>query len=81
MNYDITKHTAPTMPTLGKRTECIKILLSKAPKIDKKPLVPILFSPPKAHFIASKFYHSNPIWKVFSPPNNHSHALSPLTRP
>ena len=27
MNYDITKTTAPAMPTLGRGTECIKILL------------------------------------------------------
>ena len=27
MIYDVTKATAPKMPTLGKGTECIKILL------------------------------------------------------
>ena len=30
MRYDISKPTAPAMPTLGKGTECIKILLSQA---------------------------------------------------
>ena len=29
MNYNITKHTAPKMPYLGKGTECIKIVLSQ----------------------------------------------------
>ena len=28
MRYDITKNVAPAIPTLGKGTECIKILLS-----------------------------------------------------
>ncbi len=28
MKYDITKPKAPAMPTLGKGTDCIKILLS-----------------------------------------------------
>ena len=30
MRYDISKHKAPEMPNLGKGTECIKLLLSKA---------------------------------------------------
>ena len=30
MKYDISKHKAPEMPKLGKGTECIKLLLSKA---------------------------------------------------
>jgi len=30
MKYDISKHKAPEMPNLGKGTECIKLLLSKA---------------------------------------------------
>ena len=32
MKYDITKPTAPKMPTLGKGTECIKLLLTQALK-------------------------------------------------
>ena len=32
MRYDITKNVAPAIPTLGKGTECIKILLSQASK-------------------------------------------------
>jgi hypothetical protein len=38
MIYDITKKTAPTMPWLGKGTECIKILLSQASKDVHPPL-------------------------------------------
>ena len=43
MYYDITKPTAPTMPTLGKGTECIKLLLSQVSKDMHEPLVPMLF--------------------------------------
>ena len=32
MNYDITKTSAPSMPNLGKGTECIKILLKMPQK-------------------------------------------------
>ena len=42
MNYDITKPQAPKLPTLGKGTECIKILLSQASKDMHEPLVPML---------------------------------------
>jgi hypothetical protein len=44
MKYDITKTKAPAMPTLGKGTECIKILFSQASKDMHEPLVPMLFS-------------------------------------
>jgi hypothetical protein len=32
MKYDISKSASPKMPNLGKGTECIKLLLSQAPK-------------------------------------------------
>jgi len=32
MRYDISKQAVPAMPTLGKGTECIKLLLSQASK-------------------------------------------------
>ena len=32
MKYDISNKTAPKMPTLGKGTECIRLLLSQASK-------------------------------------------------
>ena len=41
--YDITKPKAPKMPTLGRGTECIKILLSQVSKDVREPLVPMLF--------------------------------------
>ena len=40
MKYDITKKSAPTMPNLGKGTECIKLLLSQTSKDMHEPLVP-----------------------------------------
>ena len=42
--YDITKHTAPKMPSLGNGTECIKIFLSQASKEMHEPLIPMFFS-------------------------------------
>ena len=41
MRYDISKPSAPKMPSLGKGTECIKILLSQVSKSMKKPLFPM----------------------------------------
>ena len=54
MKYDITKPQAPKMPTLGKGTECIQILLYKAIKHPLHPSVQhpspssaLTFAPPK----------------------------------
>ena len=44
MKYDITKPSAPAMPTLGKGTECIRLLLSQTSKDMHEPLVPMLSS-------------------------------------
>ncbi len=42
MHYDITKPTAPTMPKLGKGTECFKLLLSQTSLDMHAPLLPML---------------------------------------
>ena len=42
MKYDITKTTAPTSPSLGKGTECFRLLLSQASKDMHAPLLPML---------------------------------------
>ena len=42
MKYDISKPTAPKMPSLGKGTKCIKILLSQASFDMHAPLLPML---------------------------------------
>jgi hypothetical protein len=57
MNYNITKHTAPAMPTLGNGTECIKILLSQASKDMHESLVPMLFTVLGAHLSGAEFQY------------------------
>ena len=63
MIYDITKPTAPKMPTLGKGTECIKILLSQASKDMHEPLVPMLFPSLGAHISGAEFQYPDNSWK------------------
>ena len=57
MNYDITKTSAPSMPNLGKGTECIKILLLQVSKDIREPLVPMLFPPLGAHLSGAEFQY------------------------
>ncbi len=63
MNYDITKPSAPQMPTLGSVIECIQILLSQASKDMREPLVPMLFPPLGAHMSGSEFQYPDLSWK------------------
>ena len=63
MRYDITKPTAPKMPTLGKGTECIKLLLSQASKDMHEPLVPMLFPPLGAHISGAEFQYPDLTWQ------------------
>ena len=63
MIYDITKNVSPTMPKLGKGTECFKLLLSQASKDMHEPLVPMLFPVLGAHVSASKFQYPDNTWK------------------
>ena len=63
MKYDISKKTAPKMPTLGKGTECIKILLSQASKDMHEPLVPMLFPILGAHVSGAEFQYPDLTWK------------------
>ena len=63
MIYDITKKTAPTMPRLGKGTECIKILLSQVSKSMHEPLVLMLFPILGAHVSGSEFQYPDLTWK------------------
>ena len=63
MKYDISKPTAPKMPTLGKGTECIKILLSQVSKDMYEPIVPMLFPVLGAHVSASEFQYPDHSWK------------------
>ena len=62
MRYDISKSTAPTMPTLGKGTECIKLLLSQASKDMHEPLVPMFFPILGAHISGAEFQYPDLSW-------------------
>ncbi len=63
MIYDITKKTAPTMPWLGKGTECIKILLSQASKDVHPPLILMFSTLFGTHLSCAKIQYSEPIWQ------------------
>ena len=63
MRYDISKPSAPKMPTLGKGTECIKLLLSQTSKDMHEPLVPMLFPVLGAHVSGAEFQYPDHSWK------------------
>ena len=63
MKYDISKPTAPKMPTLGKGTECVKILLSQVSKDMREPLVPMFFPVLGAHVSGAGFQYPDLTWK------------------
>ena len=63
MRYDISKATAPAMPTLGKGTECIRLLLSQTSKDMHEPLVPMLFPILGAHISGAEFQYPDLTWK------------------
>ena len=63
MNYDITKPIAPAMPSLGRGTECIKILLSQVSKEVREPIVPMLFPILGAHMSGAEFQYPDLSWK------------------
>ena len=63
MRYDISKSTAPMMPTLGKGTECIKLLLTQASKDMYEPLVPMFFPIFGAHMSGAEFLYPDLSWK------------------
>ena len=51
------------MPTLGKGTECIKLLLSQASKDIQEPLVPMFFPSLGAYVSGAEFMYSDYSWK------------------
>ena len=63
MRYDISKSTAPMMPTLGKGTECIKLLLTQASKDMYEPLAPMFFPIFGAHMSGAEFQYPDLSWK------------------
>ena len=65
MKYDISKSTSPKMPTLGKGTECIQILLSQASKDMHEPLVPMFFPVLGAHISCAEFHIPTPFGRNY----------------
>ena len=63
MKYDILNKKSPELPTLGKGTECIKILLSQVSKDMYEPIVPMLFPPLGAHVNGTEFQYPDLSWK------------------
>ena len=63
MKYGINNKTAPKMPTLGKGTECIRLLLSQASKNMHESLVPMLFPSFGAHISGTEFQYLDLSWK------------------
>ena len=63
MRYDISNHTAPKMPNLGKGTECIKLLLSQVSKNMQEPIVPMFFPVLGAHISGAEFQYPDNSWK------------------
>jgi len=63
MKYNINKNSAPALPTLGKGTECIKILLSQVSKDMYEPLVPMFFPILGAHISGAEFQYPDLTWK------------------
>ena len=66
MRYDISKASVPTLPTLGKGTECIKILLSQVSKDMYEPLIPMIFPVLGAHISGAEFQYPDLTWKETS---------------
>ena len=62
MRYNISTSTAPKMPTLGRGTECIKLLLSQASKDMHEPLVPMFFPSLGAHMSGAEFQYPDNKW-------------------
>ena len=63
MKYDISSSASPKMPSLGKGTECIKLLLTQASKDMHEPLVPMFFPILGAHISGTEFQYPDLTWK------------------
>ena len=63
MNYNILNNKAPRVPSLGRGTECIKLLLSQASEDMIEPLIPMLFPVLGAHISNTEFLFPDQSWK------------------
>ena len=55
--YNLSKHTPPAMPRLGKGTECVQLSLLQVSKDMHQPLVPMLFPILGAHVSGAEFMY------------------------
>ncbi len=63
MNYNVLKSASPALPSLGKGTECISLLLTQVSKDMRTPTVPMLFPILGAHMNGAEFMYPDQIWK------------------
>ena len=63
MKYDISKPSSPKMKSLGKGTECIKILLKQVSKDIYEQLIPLFFPIFRAHICGAEFQYTDHIWR------------------
>ncbi len=63
MKYDITKSSAPKMPTLRKGTECLQLILSQVSPDMHEAVVPMLFPALAAHVSETEFMYPDNTWK------------------
>ncbi len=63
MKYQVLKNASPTLPKLGKGTECISLLLTQVSKDMRKPLVPMIFPILGAHMNEAEFMYPDQSWK------------------
>ena len=63
MKYDISKSTAPAMPSLGTGTELVKLLLTQVSKDMREPIVPMIFPVLGAHLSGVEFQYPDLSWK------------------
>ena len=63
MIYNIFDKAAPVMPRPSKGTEFCKLLLSKASKDMREPLIPMFFPVPGEHISVAEFQYSDSYWK------------------
>jgi hypothetical protein len=62
MKYDITKPTAPSMPTLGKGLECFKLLLGQTSRDMNAPILPMLSPILSAKISQAEFQYPSGQW-------------------
>ena len=64
--YNLSKHTPPAIPRLGKGTECVQLSLLQVSKDMHQPLVPMLFPILGAHVSGAVFMYPDLYWKETS---------------